>query len=85
MFGTDFPCDLIRGNMISFGFGWDLVTADHLAAMNITHCDPRPTFAHYETLRAFKRAASFEGYGPREIEDIFYHNAIRFVHPDGTP
>ncbi len=85
MFGTDFPCDLIKGNMISFGFGWDLVTHKHLAALNITHCDPRPTFAHYETLRAFKRAAGFEGYGRQEIEDIFYNNAMKFVHSNGAP
>ena len=50
--------------------------------MNITHCDPRPTYAHYETLRAFKRAAGFEGFGRRQIEDIFYNNAMTFVHGD---
>ena len=79
MFGTDFPCDLIKGNMISFGYGWDLVTQQHLDGMQITHCDGRATYAHYETLRAFKRAAGFEGFGPREIEMIFYDNGVDFV------
>ena len=85
MFGTDFPCDLIKGNMLSFGYGWDLVTEEHLAAMNITHCDPRATYSHYETLRAFKRAAGFEGYGRPQIEDIFFNNAMKFVHPGTSP
>lgn len=82
MFGTDLPCDLIRGTMISFGYGWDQIIDTQLAGFNITHCDPRPTYCVYETLRAARRAIGFEGFGRPEIEAIFYDNAARFVHPE---
>jgi predicted TIM-barrel fold metal-dependent hydrolase len=79
MFGSDFPCDLIKGVIVSFGYGWELLEDRHLAAMNIQHCDPRPTFSAYETLRACRRACKFEGYGKSEIEDLFYNNATKLL------
>ncbi len=80
MFGSDIPCDLLRGTIVSFGYGWELITDKELAPLNITHCDPRPTYSVYETLRAARRAIKFEGFGQKEIEDLFYHNAVKFVH-----
>lgn len=83
MFGTDFPCTLIKGTFVSFGYGWELIHESQFAAMNIRHCDPRPTYAAYESLRALKRASHLEGYGPEQIEDIFYNNAMAFAQGAG--
>ena len=80
MFGSDFPCDLVRGTMVSFGLGWEQLTEDDIARLNPSHCDPRPTYTAYETIRAARRAIRFEGFGPQEINDIFYNNAFKFVH-----
>ncbi len=88
MFGTDFPCDLVRGTMVSFGLGWEQLAEDDIARLAPAHCDPRPTYTVYETLRAARRAIGFEGFGKKEIEDIFYGNAYRFIHgsgPDSGP
>lgn len=80
MFGSDFPCDLVRGTMLSFGLGWEQITEDDIARLKPRHCDPRPTYTVYETLRAACRAIRFEGFGRREINDIFHDNAMKFVH-----
>jgi glutamate-1-semialdehyde 2,1-aminomutase len=80
MFGSDLPSDLRRGNMISFGLGWEQLGEEQIAALNIRHCDPRPTYTVYETIRALRRAAKFEDYGRQEIEDLFFNNASRFVY-----
>lgn len=62
MFETDFPCTLIKVTFVSFGYGWELIYELQFAAMNIRHCDPRPIYATYESLRALKRASHLEGY-----------------------
>lgn len=80
MFGSDIPCDLLRGTLVSFGYGWELITNKELERLNITHCDPRPTYGVYETLRAARRAMKFEGFGKKEREDFFHNNAVNFVH-----
>ena len=85
MFGSDIPCDLSRGAMISFGYGWEQIWDHQLAEMNITHCDPRPTYSVYETLRAARRAANLESFGREQIEDLFFRNAYRFVHRTDAP
>ena len=66
--------------MVSFGLGWEQLTEDDITRLNPSHCDPRPTYTVYETLRAARRAIRFEGFGPQEINDIFYDNAWKFVH-----
>jgi len=79
MYGSDLPCDLQRGNMLSFGQGWEQLGEEDIAALNIKHCDPRPTYTVYETLRALRRAMKFEDFGPHEIDAVFYQNAVKFV------
>ena len=79
MFGSDLPSDLRRGNMISFGLVWDQLDEEKIAALNINHCDPRPTYTVHETLRALRRTMKFEDFGSQEIEDVFYNNAVKFV------
>jgi len=85
MFGSDIPGDLLRGTLISFGYGWALITEKELTPLNIDYCDPRPTFVVYETLRSVRRAALLEGFGREQIEDLFYNNADRFIHARRPP
>ena len=82
MFGTDFPCDLVRGTMVSFGLGWEQLAEKEIRGLNVTHCDPRPTYTVYETLRTARRAVQFEGFGAQQIEDLFYNNAVNFIFGD---
>jgi len=71
--------------MVGFGIGWALLTEQDVASMDIDYCDSRCTFLLYETLRALRRAADLEGLSKRQIEDLFYNNAIAFVHgPSAT-
>ncbi len=80
MFGSDLPCDLSRGSMISFGYGWEQIWEHQLAEMDITHRDPRPTHSVYKTLRAARRAMHLESFDSGQMENLFYRNAYRFVH-----
>jgi hypothetical protein len=43
------------------------------------------TFLMYEEIDAFRRAASKAGLGKKEIEDIFYGNAIKVLYAAGMP
>jgi glutamate-1-semialdehyde 2,1-aminomutase len=80
LYGGDIPSDLVRGQMVGFGFGWALLTEEMIKDMNIVHCDPRSTFVFYETLRAARRAMLREGFSRGQIEDIFYYNAVRLLN-----
>lgn len=77
LYGSDISSDLIRGQMVGFGFAWALLTEDVIAGMNITHCDPASTFVLYETLRAARRAMIRDEISRENIEDIFFRNAVR--------
>ena len=37
------------------------------------------TFVRYEMLRAFQRAVRRQGYGKKEIENLFYGNAANLL------
>jgi len=80
LYGGDIPSDLVRGQMVGFGFAWALLTEEMIRHMNIVHCDSRSTFVLYETLRAARRAMLREGFGRGQIEDFFYNNAVSLLN-----
>jgi hypothetical protein len=41
LYGGDIPSDLVRGQMVGFGFAWALLTEETIEDMNIVHCDSR--------------------------------------------
>ena len=65
MYGSDIPCDLVRGQMVGWGFAWSLLTEQIIETMDTVHCDSRATFTAYETLRAARRAILREDFGHR--------------------
>ena len=79
MYGSDVPVILERGQMIGWAYAWALLSEKVIAAMNLPHCDPSPTYLLYETLRAARRAIRREGWGPEQIENMFYNNAIKLL------
>ena len=79
LYGGDIPSDLVRGQMVGFGFAWALLTEEMIKHMNIVHCDSRSTFVLYETLRAARRAMLREGFGCAQIEGVFYNNAVKLL------
>ena len=79
MFGSDIPSDLARGKLIGFGFAWALMTEDVIARLDTNHCDSRPTFVLYETLRSARWAMLGEGFSREQIEDFFFNNAVKLL------
>ena len=80
LYGGDIPSDLVRGQMVGFGFAWALLTEEMIRDMNIVHCDSRSTFVLYETLRVARRAMLREGFNRGQIEDVFYNNAAGLLN-----
>jgi len=81
IYGSDIPSDLVRGQMVGYAFAWALLTEEVIAAMDTRHCDGRPTYVVYETLRAARRAMLREGFDRQQIEDVFYNNAVKLLNP----
>jgi len=77
LYGSDIPSDLVRGNMIGFGYGWALVNEQMIRQMNIKHTDSQPTFVLYETLRAACRAIRRYGFDRKTVQAIFFDNATK--------
>ncbi|NQT59469.1 MAG: amidohydrolase family protein [Bacteroidetes bacterium] len=75
LFGTDnVAAGSWRGKYITFGNGWKAFTEES----ELEHCDNRCTFVVYEQLRCQKQAAGMLKIGSLDIENIFYHNAVKF-------
>ena len=79
MYGSDIPSDLARGKLIGFGYAWALMTEDVIAHLDTDHCDCRPTFVLYETLRSARWAILREGFSREQIEDFFFNNAVKLL------
>jgi glutamate-1-semialdehyde 2,1-aminomutase len=67
-----------RGKYIAYGRAW-VSMHEQNQTFNADHCDGRMTFVRYEMLRAMKHAARHAGYGPGQIENLFYNNAVRLI------
>ena len=85
MYGSDIPCDLVRGQMVGWGFAWSLLTERVIESMDTVHCDSRATFVAHETLRAVRRAILKEGFGRNQINDVFFNNAMKLLNLTDSP
>lgn len=75
LFGTDnVAAGSWRGKYITFGNGWKAFTEES----ELEHCDNRCTFVVYEQLRCQKQAAGMLKIESLDIENMFYHNAVKF-------
>ena len=79
MYGSDdLPVGAARGKYITFGYAWTyLHESNHL--FDLSDCDASMTFVRYEQLRAMRRAARRLGLTRPQINDLFYHTAMRLV------
>ena len=78
-YGSDIPVATQRGTYVGFGYAWAHLGEEEIGHLGLSHCDPRPTFILYETLRAARRAIVREGFSAEQIEDLFYHNAVNVL------
>lgn len=76
MFGSDnIAAGCLRGKYITYGKAWMICEGN----LNLSHCDPTPTFVIYEQLRQERQIADMLGLTQKEIENHFSGNAIRFI------
>ena len=74
MFGTDnIDAGGVHAKYITWGKGWQYFTG-----MDVPHCRKEATYVCYEGLRSIKQAADMAGLNRKDIEDIFFNNAMRF-------
>ena len=94
LFGSDMPVLRMRArricesgkyvNLVPKGM-YGVVSGDpHMREVEVRDAE-QLTFLMYEEIAAFRRAASMAGLGKKEIEDIFYGNAIRVLCEAGMP
>jgi len=81
MYGSDnLPFGLLRGTYVGFGFAWAYLDEPAIAHLDLAHCDGRPTFVLYESLRAARRAMTRHALSTEQIEDVFCNNAMELLH-----
>ena len=76
MFGSDIPCDLVRGTMLSFGLGWEQITEDDIARARSALPQEWPIM----------NISAFKDIGLDELKDFIYDNLgfMRvFLKPQG--
>lgn len=78
MWGSDFPVSQLRGKAVTVGNGFfwmqkETIDWDHAIGRT------EPTLAGLESLRALKTASELVGLSKKDIEHIFYHNAVRLT------
>ena len=79
LYGSDnSPAGIERGKYITVGHAWAFV-GERTKSLDLSHCDPRATFACYESLRALRRAALALDVPQAEIDGIFWDNAVGLV------
>ena len=79
LYGSDnIPAGIERGKYVAFGRAWAFV-GERTENLDLSHCDPRPTFVCYESLRALRRAAEAAGLTREEVEGVFWGNAVKLL------
>lgn len=78
LFGSD---NVLAGGAhskyISFARAWAYISDAMFQMMDLSHCEPEPTLVVYEQLRAMRQAARMLGWGPAQVQDLFYNNAAK--------
>ena len=77
-FGSDgISPTFFRGGYFALGRSWLTVSKTSFTDQAFLHCDGRPILAIYENLLAIRQAAELAGFGKKEVEAIFWGNAVR--------
>ena len=83
-FGSDMLGNFFHGTYLALGRAWQFFDADNASQVQFAHCDGRPILSIYEQLLSMKHAAEFCHLTDNDIEDIFWHNAVREFGIDWT-
>ena len=78
LWGSDFPVTEMRGKAVTVGDGFLWLDEESVdwSKMSIHN---RPTLVHIESLRAMKEAFDKFPLDKSDVEEIFYHNAVRLL------
>lgn len=78
LFGTDsLSAGNLRGKYIWFGYAWNDIGQ---GSIPMPHCEAAYTYVQYESLRALRYAVQRHGWSKRQIEALFFDNAVRLIH-----
>lgn len=83
LYGSDFPISHLRGRCVAIGDGFVWLYEETLTWDAVSFQPVQPTLVGLESLRALKQAAWHCHLPDRQVEDIFYNNAIRLLRLDG--
>ena len=78
-FFATFRFTYYHASFCTYGYAWARIEEQHLPAFDLDHCEKDLTLMVYEQLRGIKRAAEIAGLSRKEIEDIFYGNAVKHI------
>lgn len=78
MWASDFPVSDIRGKSVTTGDGFFWMQKESLD-WNQAISRTQPTLVGLESLRALRQASDLIGLNPSDIQDIFFHNAMRLT------
>jgi glutamate-1-semialdehyde 2,1-aminomutase len=81
MYASDGMAGWLRGKYIWWGYTWEWMRE---GAIKTAHADWRATYVLYEQLRALGHALRLHRWAPEQIEALFWDNAVRLIHGDGS-
>lgn len=76
IWGSDFPISETRGRSVTLGNGFAWLQSESLRE-NVACAHSQPLLVGLESVRALQHAAESFGLQDKDIEDIFYYNALR--------
>ncbi|MEJ5197487.1 MAG: amidohydrolase family protein [Anaerolineae bacterium] len=76
LYGSDFPVSHLRGRCVAVGDGFVWLYEETLAWETVSFQPLHPTLVGLESLRVLKQAAWRCRLSDRQVEDIFYNNAM---------
>jgi glutamate-1-semialdehyde 2,1-aminomutase len=82
LYGSDFPVSHLRGRCVSVGDGFVWLYEETLNWETVSFQPVQPTLVGLESLRALKQAAWHCHLSDRQVEDIFYNNAVHLLGVD---
>lgn len=78
LFGTDsLSAGNMRGKYVWYGYAWNDIGQ---GSIPMPHCEATATYVEYESLRALRYAVRRHGWDTKQIEALFFDNAVRLIH-----
>ena len=85
LWGSDYPVSELRGRCITTGNQFFWLHPELLNFQNSLSAKDKMTLVGIESLLALKDACEAQGLTTEDINDIFYHNAVRFLKLEQKP